>query len=307
MSLNQFYYKKNRIQQLKGFCTAVQCGSISGAAKKLGLTQSAITLQIKSLERDIGLEVFSRDSQKISLTKAGKVLYAQSIHYIHGIDDLFESFVKFIKDKDLNCISLAANHAVISYLLPHYIKKFKDDNSQVKFKIKNFSKEDSFKKLMDGELDMVIYPSRSEDVPAELDFYPIRRYSPILLTHKKHPLAKKKKVTLKDISAYDLVRIDPKFITLPAFEEMLKIHNIRSSIEFEMSDWEILKKFVKADIGIALISNIVLEQGFDHDLLGKDMTEYFPEMTYGVFVNKGKKLDGLSKTFFELLIKDKMR
>ncbi len=304
--LKQFYYKRNRIQQLKGFYYAVQTGSISGSAKKMGLSQAAITLQIQSLERDLDMKVFKRDGQKIKLTEAGKNLYAQAIYYIQGIDDMFESFIKFTKDKKLNVIDIATNHAGISYILPKYIKKLKESHSAVKFKIRNLSKSECIERLLADEIDMFIYPMNSDEIPSEFEFFPIVKYQPILLTKKNHPLAKKKNIKLSDVAKYELVRIDQKLITLPAFEELLKAHKIRSTIEFEMSDWEILKKFVKADIGIAMISNIVLEGEHDSDLVGRVLTDYFPEMTYGILVKKGKKLEGLLKVFVNLLTTEKL-
>jgi hypothetical protein len=291
---------------LKGFYYAVQTGSISGSAKKMGLSQAAITLQIQSLERDLDMKVFKRDGQKIKLTEAGKNLYAQAIYYIQGIDDMFESFIKFTKDKKLNVIDIATNHAGISYILPKYIKKLKESHSAVKFKIRNLSKSECIERLLADEIDMFIYPMNSDEIPSEFEFFPIVKYQPILLTKKNHPLAKKKNIKLSDVAKYELVRIDQKLITLPAFEELLKAHKIRSTIEFEMSDWEILKKFVKADIGIAMISNIVLEGEHDSDLVGRVLTDYFPEMTYGILVKKGKKLEGLLKVFVNLLTTEKL-
>ena len=73
-----------------------------------------------------------------------------------------------------------------------------------------------------------------------------------------------------------------------------------------MSDWEILRKFVKADIGIAMISNIILEGEARTDLSEKLLTDYFPEMNYGVVTKKGKNLTGLSKEFLTLLITEKL-
>ncbi len=291
---------------MKGFYYAVQTGSISGSAKKMGLSQAAITLQIQSLERDLDMKVFKRDGQKIKLTEAGKNLYAQAIYYIQGIDDMFESFIKFTKDKKLNVIDIATNHAGISYILPKYIKKLKESHSAVKFKIRNLSKSECIERLLADEIDMFIYPMNSDEIPSEFEFFPIVKYQPILLTRRDHPLVKKKMITLSDIAKYELVRIDQKLITLPAFEELLKAHKIRSTIEFEMSDWEILKKFVKADIGIAMISNIVLEAENDSDLVGRILTDYFPEMTYGILVKKGRKLEGLLKNFINLLMTEKL-
>ncbi len=102
------------------------------------------------------------------------------------------------------------------------------------------------------------------------------------------------------------MRIDPKLITLPGFEEIIKAHGLKSSFEFEMSDWEILKKFVKAGIGVAIISNIILEGEQESELVGRVLTNYFPEMVYGILVRKGSKPVGALKDFINLLTTEKL-
>lgn len=305
MLSKQFYYKRNRVQQLRGFYYAVKTGSISKAAKEMGLTQSAVTLQIQSLERDLGIKVFNREKHKISLTIEGKELYSEAAYYVQGIDNLFENFIQTTKEKESNIVNIASNHVGISYILPKYIKYFKNSHQFVKFQIRNLPKSECITRLINDEIDMFIYPMTEEEIPQEFQFFPMVKYQPILLTKKNHPLTKKNKITLPDIAKYELVRIDPKLITLKSFEELIKAHKIRSTIEFEMSDWEILKKFVKADIGIAVISNIALEGEEDKELAGTILTDYFPEMTYGILVKKNKKLKGLSEKFFNLLVTKK--
>lgn len=304
--LKQFYYKKNRIQQLKGFYHAIQEGSISAAAKKMGLTQSAVTLQVQSLERDLGVQLFTRHAQKIIPTQLGKILYAQSSHFIHGIDSIFEGFIDFAKNKENKLIDIASNHAGISYILPKYIKKFMDDNPGVKFSIRNLSKEDCIKRVLNDEIDFFIYPMRNDEIPLDLEFITIAQYEVILLLNKKHPLYKKKNITLRDVSKHNLVRIDQHLITLPAFEEVIKSYNIKTNINFEMSDWEILKKFVKANIGVAIISNIILEGSKEgEDNLGQvNLSTYFPKMKYSIIFKKGKIMKPLTKNFMEYIVKN---
>ncbi len=304
--LKQFYYKKNRIQQLRGFYYTVRCGSVSNASKKLGLTQAAVTLQIQSLERDLNLNLFVRDKKKISLTREGKLFFSHAALYIQSLDSLFDGFADFVAKEKSQVIDIGANHVSISYILPKYIKRFKDENSGVKFKIRNLTKDDGISRLLNDQIDMFLYPIRPEEMPEELDFIPIVNYQPILLIKKNNLLAKKKRITLEDIKRYELVRIDQKLVTLPAFEELVKSHGIRTAIEFEMADWEILKRFVKAEIGVAVISNIALEGENDPDLLGMSLVDFFPEMRYGVLVKKGKIFNGLLKSFFKLLTKERL-
>ena len=302
----QFYYKHNRLQQLKGFYHTVQTGSISKAAAKIGLTQSAITLQIQSLERDLNTKLFERDKKKIKITEEGKMLYMCSTPYIQGIDDLFKSFVNSEKRNKITSINLAANHVSISYILPKYIRKFKDKYPNIKFKIEQLAKDDAIEKLISDEIEFFIYPMLRNEIPPELDFIQIVQHQPILLIRKDHPLAKKKDLTLFDIAKYELVRIDPKFITLPAFEDIIRLYDFKVNIELGVADWEILKQFVKAGIGVAMISSIILEGTKDEELTARDLTKYFPKMVYGILFKKGKIFNKLTKEFIRILETEKL-
>jgi len=199
MSLSkQFYYKNNRLQQLRGFCYAVQTGSMAKCAEKLGLSQSAITLQIQSLERDLETKLFKRNGKEIKLTEDGKEFYDYAIPVLQKMEALFENFANKKSKKHQNSISIGGN-IVIFHILPKYIKKFEDLHPKVNFSIKNLTRPDAIERVKNGDLDMAIYSMRSNNIPSELDFIPIARHRPILLTHKDHPLAKKEKFSLGDI------------------------------------------------------------------------------------------------------------
>lgn len=303
---HQFYYKVNRLQQIRGFYYVVKTGSMLEASRKMGITQSAITLQIQALERDLGIVLFNRKGKKIEVTDIGKELYSLSLHYVQGIDDLFKTFLFYDKKAKQKHINIGANHVSISYILPKYVKEFKNRHDDVTFDIRNLNKNDGIERVINDEIDFLIYPMQNQDVPIELNFVPIVTYQPILLIKKDHPLATKKNLKLADIAKYELVRIDPHLITLPGFEEIVKANNFKTSISFEMSDWEILKRFVESEIGVAMISNIVLEGNKEGLLTQRLLTDYFPEMTYGILCKKGKSFDGFVKEFIDMLKTEKL-
>jgi len=297
----QFYYKKNRLQQIKGFCYTVQTGNMAKAANKMGLTPSTITLQIQSLERDLKIQLFERDLKQIKLTPEGQMFYAHAIFYVQGIDNLFENFTKLSRDKKTEVTISIGGNVSICYLLPRYIKKFEALHPEVKFQIRNLVKHDAIDRLMKDQIDVLFYSMTEKLLPSELNFFPVVTYPPILLTNKSHPLAKKKKVTLDDIKQYKLLRLDPQFITVSNFDELAICHGLETKIEFEMANYEILKKFIKADVGIALVSSICLEDEGDKDFVQKDMSNYFPSLTYGLMVKKGKIIHPLLQEFMNML------
>ncbi len=107
--IKQFYYKKNCLQQLKGFCNTVQLGNISKAAKKMGLNQSTVTIQIQSLERDLKTQLFDREKKRMKLNQDGKIFYEMISCHINGIDSSYQKFISRTYAKinsptgDFNC------------------------------------------------------------------------------------------------------------------------------------------------------------------------------------------------------------
>lgn len=302
----QIYYKNNRLQQLRGFIYTAQNNSISKAAKKINLSQSAITLQIQSLERDLKIKLFKKDGKKLKLTNNGKDFYKQCINHVQGLESLFENFSNYHQNKRNNIINIGANHASISYILPKYLKKFRDKYPNIKFQIRNLSRKECSQRLLNNEIDFFVYPSDSNINDDEFDFIEIAKYQVILITKKDHPLVKIKDISLSDITKYEVLKMDPELVTLPSFQELMTSNNVKCNIEFERSDWEILKKFVKSGIAITLISNIILEGEDNDDLVEYDLTKYFPEMSYGIFLKKGRKPIGLLEEFLEMLKTEKL-
>jgi DNA-binding transcriptional LysR family regulator len=304
---NQFHYKNNRFQQLKGFCTAVSSGSISKAAQQMNLTQGAVSLQIQSLERDLGVQLLKRENNKIALTKEGKIFYSRAAASVEEVSGLFSDFAKYLRGEKLyNKINIAANNVSICYILPKYIYQFENKYPEVEFQIRNIPKDEAITRLMNNEIDFAVYSIVDGEVPEDLDFLPIVSYRPILLTKKNHPLAKNKNLILSDIKKYKLLRLDSRFTTIPNFDEIAKTHNLQTKIEFEMANYEIIKKFVKAGIGIAIISNICLEGEEEKNLQARMLIDYSSEIKYGILFKKGKKFFGLMEEFVTMLKTEKL-
>jgi DNA-binding transcriptional LysR family regulator len=300
MNDNQgFYYKKNRLQQLKCFYYTALLGQPTKAAETIGITQSAVSMQIKSLEYDLNNQLFTRHKKKLTLTKEGNDLYKIITPHLQAIENIIDLFNNNQEEQKNNLIRIAANHVSISYILPNTIKQTQEFNKKIKFNIQNINKTEGFEQLLKNEVDMLLYPYQKHEIPLECEFYPVKTFQPILLVRKDDPIATNSDLKLSDISNQNLVRIDPNLITLPGFEDVIKNNNLSTNIEFKNGDWEILKKFVQAKIGVAIISNICIES-HDH-LIGIPLTHYFPEMTYGILTKKGSKFTESQNYFIDKL------
>lgn len=112
--LNKFYYKKSRLQQLKGFCSVIECGSIKKAGNKLNLDSSTISIQVKSLEIDLGVKLIYKFENKILPTKVGTFLYEKASDIIKNVDELFSNF---IINKHKNYLNIAIQPIFLEYLI----------------------------------------------------------------------------------------------------------------------------------------------------------------------------------------------
>ncbi len=292
--LNNFFYKKNVLQQIKGFYYATRLKSVSEAAKAMNLTQSTVSLQIGSLERDLGLKLLKRDSKPISPTLDGEEFYKLICPLIQKFESVIKNFLDSKKKKEEKQIKIAVHHIAISYLMPKVVAQFKKINPDVKIIIKNIAPLDAINALKNGELDLIFYPNLSQD--PEIEYIESFSYDPILIMNKNHPLARKKIQSLKDLKDFDLIRIDKGLITLPLFEEAVKNHHLKGSVEFENGNWEMLKHFVKENDFVAIISTICLDKN-DSDLVVKDLSNFFPKMGYNMAIKKGNLLKTSIKDF----------
>jgi DNA-binding transcriptional LysR family regulator len=294
----QFYYKKNRLQQLRGFYHTQELGSVSKAAKHMSLSQSTVTLQIQTLERDVKTQLFDRNKKQLTLTPDGKILYDLTIPLLQGIDGVYERFLTEKSKKKEQRIDIAAHHIGISYLLPEFLRQYTEKYPDVKIMIRNISRSDAMQRLKNGDIDLMLYPI--VETPIELKWRKSFTYDPVLLMSPEHPLAKVDTLTLEEIGKHKLIRIDRDLITLPIFEEVVKQYGWHSNIEFEQGNWEILKHFVRAKLGLAVVSTICVDKK-DSTLIAKSLGQFFPQMSYGVMIKDGRHIHQPLRNFIDIV------
>lgn len=290
----KFLYKKNRLQQIKGFYYTARYRSISEAARVMNLTQSTVSLQIQSLERDLNFKLLKRDSKPLLLTQDGEDFYQTACPLMHEFESVLEKFLYRKNQIEQRKISIAVHHIAISYLMPQVISAFKKSHPESKITLRNIAPAEALKRLKEGKIDLAFYPNPASD--PEIERTGVVSYDPVLIMNKTHPLAKRAIKSLKDLKNFDLIRIDQGLITLPLFEEAVKNYHLSGSVEFENGNWEMLKHFVKENDFVAIVSTLCLDKG-DEDLVIKNLEPFFPKMGYSLMHRKGELLKPIVKNF----------
>lgn len=293
-------YKNNRLKQLRGFCHAVRTGSITRAADELYLTQPTVSLQVQALERDFGAKLFERRGPKLTLTGDGEKLFQLARPLVEGIDGLVDEFWAVRDSLERGQIDLAAGGSTIQYVLPSYVEKFVAAHPGIDLKLHNVTGRAGLELLRAGEVEFCVGPML--DIPDDIAFHPIVSYDPLLITCLDHPLAKKKRVTLKDISEFPLI-LPPKHLsTWRMVEFVFAEHGLNYEVKLEVGGWEVIKKYVEIGLGISIVMSICITG--DEKLFTKPVRKHFPERRYGVVLRKGTVLSPQSKAFIEIMDPD---
>lgn len=304
---NRFYYKKDRLNQLRGFCAVVQndC-SARKASKVLNLEPATIGQQIKSLEQEFDVELFDRKyTNKLVITEAGKKFYKMSLPALERVDSVFKNFIKELEYERKNVLNIASLDAIITKLIP-FLAEMKKENPNLQISTFSISKQKAFEMLINKELDLAIYPFYiNEEKPIELQNNSIFKYTNYWILYKGHPYEnlKDEEITKDMIAKYPFAILEDLIYT-KTFKNFIEEYNIKSPIRLRYGTINMIKEMVKSKLCISLLDGLYLTEKDKAELIYKDTYKNFIEMNYCYFVNKNLKLKEITKLFLKILFKN---
>jgi DNA-binding transcriptional LysR family regulator len=291
-------YKQNRLQQLRGFCLAAGTKNISKAAELLYLSQPSVSLQIKALERELGVQLFERRGPQISLTYDGQQLVDIALPLVEAIDSIEETFASKRESVDRGVVNIAAGGSTIQYILPPFVELFMQEHPLVDIRLHNVTGKGGLALLREGGADFAVGPML--DTPPDILFHPVVTYEPMLITSKDHPLAKRKRIGLKDVSKYPLILPPKNQSTYRLVESIFAQHSLEYDVKLQVGGYDVIKQYVRLGLGISIVMSHCLGSG--DDLHTVAIGRYFSKRTYGVVLRMNKRLSPAATKFVETIL-----
>ena len=299
----RFYYKQDRLKQLRAFCFSAETGRISRAAERMFLSQPSVSLLVRALEKDLGAELFERNGPRISLTPSGQLLYELASPLVAGLENLPAQFAERSRNTIGGELHIAAGETVILYLLPDVVKEFAARYPQVHFKLHNTTARDGLAVVRSNEAEFMV--GTLLEVPEDIEYTPLVAYDPVLIAPHGHPLARKKNLSLHDISAHGLI-MPPRHLSSSQLVNLVfQQHNVPCRVTLEAGGWEVIKQFVARGLGISICASMCLTG--NEDLVAVPLNRFFPKRNYGLILRKGKPLSPAGRRFIELLNESKFK
>jgi DNA-binding transcriptional LysR family regulator len=288
-----------QIESLKVFCDLAETESFTKAAQINGVTQSAVSQQISSLERLFKSLLIERSKKRFRLTSEGQVLYDYSKQIIQTYESL-HSQLQELKDIISGTIRVATIYSIGLHDLPPYVKKFMRSyptvNVHVEYRRANQVYEDVLGNVVD--MGLVAYPTKD----AKLEIIPLHKDPLVLICHPHHPFAKQKNVKLKALVGQKFVGFEPDIPTRKALDKILREYGVSVNNVMEFDNVETVKRAVEIDAGVSIVPQGTVTQEVHKQTLAavplEDGSFYRP---LAALYKKNKVLSPAMKQFLALL------
>jgi len=291
------------LNQLRALYCVVKTGTFAKAAEELFVTEPAVYIQVRSLERDMGFTLLDRFGKELRPTEIGKLLY----DYAEKIFDLVEEAthaVKELQDLRRGSLWLGTAKALAQYLMPVIISTFQDRHPHISIHLD----ERSSRELVDGilqhrfELAIVArfpYPDRVEVIPFTRDEL-------LLVASPRSKLLMKDRVNLKDLTSEPIIFTDARSATKFNIWQEFEKRDLKPASIIEAGNTEFIKYLVKNDKGYAFLSNIcVREEIKKGEMIAVPLVEGSFTMEIDIIHLKGKTLSPAAATFLHFLQENK--
>lgn len=282
------------------FCEVAREKSLSSAAKKLYVSQSAVSQSIKQLEKSLDTKLFDRKSRGVELTSEGKILF----EYADGAYTLLENaLIKFgeLKDLKFGNIKIGASDTVCALLLTNVLKDFHTKYPEIKIQLINHTTGQLLSELKLGKIDMafVALPIK------EADGLKIRKIADIndcFVVSGKYASLARRTINLKELEKFPVLMLDEKSSSRHFLDKFLSEKGIKIKPSVELGSIDLLTRFAEIGIGVSAVIEQYVEKKLKTGELEKlQLSEPIPKRAIGLVTLENVSLSPSSKKLIELI------
>ncbi|MEM6821403.1 MAG: LysR family transcriptional regulator [Verrucomicrobiota bacterium] len=244
-------------RRLQAFVYLIDTQSFTTAAKRLGLTQSAVSHSIKVLEEDIGCPLIQRLGKTARPTEEGQKLYEMSQKILMDMSNIRQQLGSQATWTQ-NQLRIGATTSVCQYLLPSVIREFKESFPDCRIFVYPADSPQVTDSLQRNEIDIAIALKPMTNAPC--DFRPLFEDQLYFMTGAMHPWATQGKATPADISKENFILYSQQSNTYRIIEDYFNQRSIQLHSSYQLGSLEVIKELVKVGVGVSVGSHWIAEK-----------------------------------------------
>ena len=288
------------IEYLKIFSDLVEKKSFSEAAKANDITQSAVSQQLRTIEKHFDTVIVDRSQKQLRLTEEGQKIHRDSQEILRLYEKLSRE-ISEMGDVFNGTIHVASTYSIGLHVLPDYIKSFIRSYPNVNVRLDYNRTDKVYEDIISNNADvgLVAYPQAHK----LLEFKPFREESLVLVCSLESKFAQRKTIQLKELSGQEIVSFESPMPAHKALLKLLEEENISFEITKQFDNVEMIKHAVEIDCGVALLPVSAVENDIDKRPFRVIEFKNSPyKVSLASVHRKGKILSASVEKFIELLI-----
>lgn len=238
------------IKQLKAFLAIADAKTFTAGAKRVNITQAAISMQIRQLEKEVGIPLFTRTPRRVILTEAGEHLVERARRILNEHDAALAEIAELggVEHGRLRIGTASASFAMNQ--LPGIMQRLREKFPFSELNVTSGTSQTLVERIMHGETDVafVSLPVENSSISTETLFSD----QIIAISHPDHKLAGKKKISAADLGKEKLILGEHGGNTRRMIDDFFAAANIRPNVIMELSRQEAINQMVENDLGIGL-------------------------------------------------------
>ena len=270
--------------------------NVSATAASLYTSQPGISKQIRLLEDELGVEIFSRSGKHLTkVTPTGEEILkiaGDILRQVEGIKQLSQEH----NNPSRGSLSIATTHTQARYALPKVIEGFIDKYPEVSLHMHQGTPIQISEKAADGTVDFAI-ATEALELFSDLLMMPCYRWNRCILVPKEHALAQRSSVSLADVAAHPIVTYVFGFTGRSKLDDAFAVEGLNPKVVFTATDADVIKTYVRLGLGIGIVAHMAYDPTVDQDLVAIEASHLFAPSITSIGFRKGSYLRGYMYDF----------
>lgn len=270
--------------------------NVSATAQSLYTSQPGISKQIRLLEDELGVEIFSRSGKHLThVTPAGQVILEAAGEVLRKVESI-KHVAQEYSDEKRGALSIATTHTQARYVLPDVISSFIGKYPEVSLHMNQGTPMQISEMAADGTVDFAI-ATEALELFSDLVMMPCYRWNRCVIVPRNHPLAQVSKLSLEDVAAHPIVTYVFGFTGRSRLDEAFVTAGLTPRVVFTAADADVIKTYVRLGLGIGIVADMAHDETIDSDLIALDARHLFHSSVTSIGCRKGTFLRGYMYEF----------
>lgn len=239
------------LEYFKVFYYTAKCGSVTGAAALLSISQPAVSQALKQLEKSMGVLLFGRGSRGVRLTAEGELLYSYVAKGYEQIELGVEK-VRQMRNLELGEVHIGASDMTLQFYLLPFLEKFHERYPHIKVIVSNGPTPETLEALREGKIDFGVVSTPFEEA-GDMTAVPVREIEDVFVAGRRFISCKNKTLDLQELEGLPMIFLEENTSTRSYMNDYLLENGVVLQPEFELATSDMVVQFALRNLGVGCV------------------------------------------------------